>query len=143
MNIIQRSALVRFPAQNMYKLVADIESYPKFLPWCDSSKILHRDGDVVEAKLEIVRSGFRKSFATRNSSNDQHQIKMSLIDGPFSYLEGVWTFLALREDACKISLDLKFELSGKIGNLAFGVMFNQICNTLVSAFTQRAKEIYG
>ena len=70
-------------------------------------------------------------------------ITVSLLDGPFSYLEGVWNFMPLREDASKISLDLEFEMSGKLASLAFGVVFNQICNTMVSSFTSRAKEIYG
>jgi ribosome-associated toxin RatA of RatAB toxin-antitoxin module len=68
---------------------------------------------------------------------------VSLLNGPFSYLEGVWSFMPLREDASKISLDLEFEMSGKLASLAFGAVFNQICNTMVSSFTSRAKQIYG
>jgi ribosome-associated toxin RatA of RatAB toxin-antitoxin module len=68
---------------------------------------------------------------------------MSLLNGPFSSLEGVWDFMPLRADASKISLDLEFEMSGKLAALAFGAVFNQICNTMVSSFTQRAKQVYG
>jgi ribosome-associated toxin RatA of RatAB toxin-antitoxin module len=68
---------------------------------------------------------------------------MSLLDGPFSSLEGVWAFMPLREDASKISLDLEFEMHGKLASLAFGAVFNQICNTMVGSFTERAKVIYG
>jgi ribosome-associated toxin RatA of RatAB toxin-antitoxin module len=66
-----------------------------------------------------------------------------LLDGPFSSLEGVWSFMPLREDASKISLDLEFEINGKFASLAFGAVFNQICNTMVTSFTERAKKIYG
>jgi ribosome-associated toxin RatA of RatAB toxin-antitoxin module len=69
-------------------------------------------------------------------------MRMSLIEGPFSKLEGIWTFQPLREDASKISLDLEFEIAGRIADLAFGPVFSQICNTLVSAFSQRAKDLY-
>ena len=68
---------------------------------------------------------------------------VSLVDGPFSYLEGVWNFMPLREDASKISLDLEFEMAGVLTNLAFGAVFNQICNTMVASFTNRAKQVYG
>jgi ribosome-associated toxin RatA of RatAB toxin-antitoxin module len=51
--------------------------------------------------------------------------------------------MPLREDASKISLDLEFEMSGKLASIAFGVVFNQICNTMVSSFTSRAKQVYG
>ncbi len=143
MTVIEKSALVRYPAHLMLQLVEDIESYPRFLPWCHASRILRRSDDTIEAELEIMRGGFRKSFATRNQRVSSREIRMSLIKGPFSHLEGVWTFVPLREDASKIALNLEFEMMGKLSNLAFGAVFNQICNSMVGAFTQRAKELYG
>lgn len=140
---IVKSALVRFPAASMCGLVEDIEAYPEFLPWCRSSQILRRDGDLVEAELEIARGGFHKRFATRNRHYGREEIHISLLSGPFSHLEGIWRFQPLREDASKISLELDFELAGKLADLAFGAIFNQICNTLVGAFTERAKALYG
>lgn len=143
MTTIEKSALVRFSAPQMFALVEDIESYPQFLPWCRSSRILKREGDVVEAELEIARAGFHKSFATRNTHKGQDEIHIRLLRGPFSHLEGIWRFQPLREDASKISLELEFELSGRLADLAFDAVFNQICNTLVGAFTERAKALYG
>lgn len=143
MTSIQKSALVKFSAQDMFKLVDDIESYPDFLPWCSGSKIISRTEEVVEAELSISKGGFNKAFTTRNVIDRGGRITMTLVKGPFSYLEGVWNFMPLREDASKISLDLEFEMSGVLANLAFGTVFNQICNTMVSSFTQRAKDIYG
>jgi len=140
---IQKSALVKFPAHAMFRLVEDVESYPEFLPWCSGSRILTRQSGLIEAELTIAKGGFHKSFATRNRSEGNDAIKISLISGPFSHLEGVWRFQPLREDASKISLDLEFEMSNFLANLAFGAMFNQICNTMVGSFTQRAKDLYG
>lgn len=141
--VVQKSALVKFSARQMYDLVEDIESYPQFLPWCSGSRILRRQGDIVEGEIQIAKAGFHKSFATRNRLDPGGRIHLSLLEGPFSSLEGVWNFLPLREDASKISLDLEFEIAGKLASLAFGPVFNQICNTMVSSFTQRAKVIYG
>jgi len=143
MTLVQKSALVKYSAQQMFDLVNDIESYPQFLPWCSGSRIIKREDDIVEAELMISKGGFKKSFSTRNSINKDERITVSLLDGPFSYLEGVWNFLPLREDASKISLDLEFEMSGVLANLAFGAVFNQICNTMVASFTERAKAVYG
>ncbi len=140
---VQKSALVKFSALQMFNLVEDVEAYPEFLPWCSGSRILSRDSNVIEAELIIAKGGFNKSFSTRNKSDQGGRICISLLNGPFSYLEGVWDFMPLREDASKISLDLQFEMSGKLAALAFGVVFNQICNTMVSSFTQRAKQLYG
>ena len=142
MAAVSKSALVRFPAYLMYELVEDCESYPKFLPWCSASRILSRSGDVVDAELEISKGGFHKSFATRNTLLAPQEIHITLLEGPFAHLEGVWKFTPLREDASKISLDLEFEMAGKLANLAFGTIFNQICNTMVGAFCDRAKDLY-
>jgi ribosome-associated toxin RatA of RatAB toxin-antitoxin module len=141
--MIQKSALVKFSALQMFDLVNDIEAYPKFLPWCSDSRIIKRETDFVEAELMISKGGFKKSFSTRNRIDQHGRISVSLLDGPFNYLEGNWTFMPLREDASKISLDLEFEMSGKLASLAFGAVFHQICNTMVSSFTSRAKEVYG
>ncbi|MFZ2451988.1 MAG: type II toxin-antitoxin system RatA family toxin [Methylovulum miyakonense] len=142
MTIVQKSALVKYSAQQMFDLVNDIEAYPQFLPWCSGSRIIKRADDVVEAELSISKGGFKKSFSTRNQMDKGGKITVSLLDGPFSYLEGVWNFMPLREDASKISLDLEFEMSSKLASLAFGAVFNQICNTMVSSFTSRAKQVY-
>lgn len=142
MTVVQKSALVRYSARQMFDLVNDIEAYPQFLPWCSGSRILKRDMDLIEAELSIAKGGFSKSFSTRNRIDLGGKITVSLLDGPFSYLEGVWNFMPLREDASKITLDLEFEMSGMLASLAFGAVFNQICNTMVSSFTSRAKQVY-
>ncbi len=142
MATVEKSALVKFSAQQMFALVDDIESYPDFLPWCAGSRIISREGDIVEAELQIAKAGFKHAFATRNINDEGGRITLSLLHGPFSSLEGVWNFMPLREDASKISLDLEFEMNGILANFAFGAVFNQICNTMVTSFTERAKQIY-
>ncbi len=143
MTRVEKSALVKFSAQQMFDLVNDIEAYPQFLPWCSGSRIIKREDDLIEAELSISKGGFQKAFSTRNQLEHGRKMTVALLDGPFSHLTGEWHFLALRDDASKISLDLEFELSGKLASLAFGAVFNQICNTMVSSFTQRAKEVYA
>jgi ribosome-associated toxin RatA of RatAB toxin-antitoxin module len=143
MTVVQKSALVKFSALQMFNLVNDIEAYPQFLPWCSGSRIIKKDDDIVEAEIVISKGGFKKAFSTRNKIDLGGKITVSLLDGPFSYLEGVWNFMPLREDASKISLDLEFEMSSKLASLAFGTVFHQICNTMVGAFTDRAKQVYA
>ncbi|KAF3977408.1 MAG: type II toxin-antitoxin system RatA family toxin [Methylococcales symbiont of Iophon sp. n. MRB-2018] len=143
MPTVKKSALIKFSSQQMKALVEDIESYPEFLPWCSGSTILKKEGNIVEAELQIAKAGFNKSFATRNRRDGEGKLFMTLLNGPFSSLDGVWHFIPLRENASKICLDLDFEIQGKLANLAFSSVFNQICNTMVSSFTKRAKQIYG
>ena len=142
MTIVEKSALVKHSAQAMYDIVTDIEAYPEFLPWCTGSRVISRQGSIVEAELQIAKAGFKHSFATRNLNEEGTRVVVSLLNGPFSSLDGVWHFIPLREDASKITLDLEFEMNGLLSNLAFGAVFNQICNTMVTSFTDRAKQIY-
>lgn len=143
MTVVQKSALVKYSSRQMFELVNDIESYPKFLPWCSASRILKREDGFVDAELTIAKGGFKKSFSTRNQTENESKLTVSLLNGPFTHLDGVWTFMPLREDASKISLDLEFEMPGVLASLAFGAVFHQICNTMVTSFTSRAKDIYG
>ena len=86
MTVIEKSALVKFSAQQMFDLVNNIEDYPQFLPWCSGSRIMKRGDDFVEAELIISKGGFNKSFSTRNKIDPAGVITVSLLDGPFSYL---------------------------------------------------------
>ncbi len=143
LTVVEKSALVKFSAQQMFDLVDDIESYPEFLPWCSGSRVISRKDDIVEGEIQVSKAGFNKKFSTRNRIDRGGKIFISLMEGPFSSLEGEWDFKPLREDASKISLNLEFEMSSALASVAFGAVFNQICNTMVGAFTQRAKVVYG
>lgn len=143
MPVIRKSALVSFSATQMFDLVADMEAYPKFLPWCASAEILVRETDRICGRMEVVRMGIRQAFTTCNRFLSGEHMSVELVDGPFRKLHGGWTFSPLREDACKVELELEFEFSGKLIDNAFGAVFNQIANTLVDAFCRRADEVYG
>ena len=143
MSTVNKSALVPFSPGQMFALVDDIESYPEFLPWCSGSTVLERMESEVTASLEIAHSGFHKSFTTRNFTQAGDQITITLLDGPFKRLEGVWRFHALGDVGCKVTLDLEFEFSNRLVGLTFGGLVGHMAANLVDAFTQRASQVYG
>jgi ribosome-associated toxin RatA of RatAB toxin-antitoxin module len=140
---IQRSALLPYPAQALYDLVNDVSRYSEFLPWCSGTTVLEDTGTQMRARVEVAKGGLSQHFVTRNTLTPGQTIEMNLEEGPFSQLHGVWTFKALGEKACKISLDLSFDYAGPIIRATLGPLFNQAANTLVDAFCQRAKELHG
>jgi len=141
---IHREAIVPYSPGQMFTLVDDIPEYSRFLPWCASSKELMRNADQVEARIELAKGTVRKTFTTRNRLQKNKMIEMRLLEGPFRHLEGFWRFDSLRNDtACKISLDMDFEFSNRLISLAVGPVFTSITNTLVDAFVDRAKTVYG
>jgi len=141
--LVKKSALVRHSAQQMFDLVADVEGYPRFLPWCQGATLLSRNDDELCGRIEVARLGVRQVFSTCNKLEPPERMYLDLKDGPFRKLSGVWTFTPLREDACKVELELDFEFSGRLIDKAFGGVFGQIANSLVDAFCKQADEIYG
>ncbi|MFB9996943.1 Ribosome association toxin RatA [Providencia rustigianii] len=139
---ISRSALVPFSAEQMYKLVNDVISYPSFLPGCVGSRIISHSPDEMTASVEVSKAGISKTFITKNALEDNKRIHMQLVEGPFSKLTGGWQFIPLSDDACKIEFHLDFEFSNKLIELAFGKIFKDLANNMVQAFTSRAKVVY-
>lgn len=140
---VEKSALVPFSAQAMFDLVADVENYKEFLPWCSDSQLLSHGDNELCGKIEVSRMGIRQSFSTCNALDPPGRMGLVLHEGPFKHLHGEWRFVALREDACKVMLTMEFEFSGKLINAAFGKVFNQVANSLVESFVKRAREVYG
>jgi ribosome-associated toxin RatA of RatAB toxin-antitoxin module len=127
----------------MFRLVDDIDSYAEFLPWCNHSEVLRRDGNVVEATLELHKGAISKTFTTRNVLREDEAIELELLDGPFRHLAGGWTFQALGDAGSKVSLELEFEFESRMVDMMFGAFFEETCSSLVDAFTRRAAEVYG
>jgi len=143
MKTVHRNALVMHSAEQMYALVNDIESYPRFLPWCSGARIISQTSEEIVASLDVAKAGIKKTFTTRNRLVENEVVEMALVDGPFQRLAGGWTFNALNAEACKIELDLEFEFSGQLMAVMLGPIFNEAANTMVAAFCKRADEIYG
>ncbi len=140
---INRSALVMYSADQMFQLINDILTYPQFLPDCSDSKIISEDKNSVTASLLISKAGLKKWFTTKNTFISNQNVQLELVDGPFNKLQGNWLLTPLSEEACKVSLELEYEFSNKMFDLAFGRVFNHLTNHMVQAFTQRAKDVYG
>jgi len=143
MTTIQRSALVPYSAQAMFDLVNAIETYPQFMEGCVGAAVTHKSNDIIEARLDLAKAGMRYSFTTRNRLTPPARIDMTLIEGPFNKFNGTWTFHALGEHACKISLHLEFELSGRLLNFAARKMFDGVANQMVDALVKRAHQLHG
>ncbi len=126
----------------MFDLVADVEAYPRFLPWCHRAWVVSSSEDQICGRIEVARLGIRQTFTTCNRFERPSRMDIELVDGPFRKLTGGWRFVPLRADACKVELELEFEFSGRLIDRAFGAVFHQIANSLVDAFCKRADEVY-
>ncbi len=131
-----------YPAQFMYDIVNDVESYPEFLPWCGDVKINQLDNSSMEASILMRGAGLNHWFKTRNSMVPGQSIEMELVEGPFSKLEGLWSFTAIDSDGCKIELMLEFEMKQGLASTLIAPAFSRIANTMVDSFCERARNLY-
>ncbi len=139
---IKRTALVSHSAMEMYELVADVPSYPGFLSWCTGSEVHEQGSDMQIASLTVVVAGIRRQFTTINTLFVGERVELRLLEGPFRNLQGEWTFAALGDDGCRISLQMEFEMTRGPMAVLFGTGFGKIANRLLDDFCKRADEVY-
>jgi ribosome-associated toxin RatA of RatAB toxin-antitoxin module len=140
---VEKSALIEYSAQQMFDLVEDIESYPRFLPWCAKTQVDFRDEKRTVATMYANFHGVKAHFTTENAKEAPLWISMALVDGPFRHLEGGWRFKPLGENACKVEFHLSYEFSCGLFEKIIAPMFNQIANTFVDVSMKRAHQVYG
>ncbi len=147
MSTISRSALVGYSAMQMYALVGNIEAYPEFLPWCQSTRVLERTqgaaGGRTVAELSVGLKGLKQSFTTENIDTPGQHIELRLIEGPFKAFRAEWMFQPLGESAAKIEFSMSYEFSSRLLARALSPLFDQIADTMVDAFTRQAEAVYG
>ena len=140
---IRRSALVPYTPAQMFDLVNDVEAYPKRFAWCSGSHVSERGENMLVARLDLKLASFNQSFTTRNTLDRPHRLQMSLVDGPFRSLEGLWTFTALGDSGCKIAFALDIDYAGWLGASAIKLGFQGLASCMVEDFSREAKRTYG
>jgi coenzyme Q-binding protein COQ10 len=131
-----------YSPKQMYDLVADIERYPEFLPWCLAARITKRGEGMVESDLVIGFKMFRERFRSRAIFRPPHAIDVAYIKGPMRHLDNHWSFEP-HSDGCELGFFIDFEFSSRLMQKAMGVLFNEAVHRMVSAFEHRAKKLYG
>ena len=143
MKRIARSAIVDRPASALYALVEDIESYPRFLPWCHSAHVHERGPGLTRATLTVGLKGIRQSFTTENTNRPAEAIDMRLVKGPFRRFSAAWRFHALAGHAARVEFSLEYEFAGRMVAAALEPLFDRIADTMLDAFVRRAHAVHG
>ena len=139
--------LMPYSAEQMYSLVADIENYSDFLPWCSAARILRRmdegDHEVVAADLVISFKVFREKFGSRVVLWPQVlKIDTEYLNGPFKHMVSNWSFKN-NEDGCEVTFFVDFEFKSLLLQKIIGVVFNEAMHRVVRAFEKRAEDLYA
>ncbi|MBL4812117.1 MAG: type II toxin-antitoxin system RatA family toxin [Rhodobacteraceae bacterium] len=138
---------IRFSADQMYDLVADVASYPAFLPWTAAARIRdtteHGDHIVMLADLVVSFKVFRERFGSRVTLWPQsRRIETEYIDGPFKHMVSQWEFVP-QDQGCEIRFEVDFEFKNRLLQGAAGLFFNEAMQRIVRSFETRAEALYG
>lgn len=139
MQNINKEKIVPYSTANMYSLVADIEKYSDFLPYCTGSEILVSENNVVKAYIDVSYLGLKNRLTTVNVIVPDATITMTLASGPFESLQGIWSFKDINDANSKVSLTLEFKAIAMLPV----VLVEKAASQVMEAFIKRAGEIYG
>src|SRR6202043_1151765 len=143
MQVVERSALVTYTAAQMFALVNDVARYPEFLPWCVGARVEHVSASERVAALKVARGVLRTEFTTRNTLQQDAQIHMQLMHGPFRNLVGEWRFEPIGTRGSRVHFRIEFEVKNRPPRTGFNAVFESLCGTIVDAFVLRARTIYS
>jgi len=128
---------------DLFDLVADIERYPEFLPWCVGLRIKSRTENVLTADMMIGFKVFREKFTTRVTLQRPDRIDVEYLNGPFKHLNNHWHFLPAENGSCDIDFFVDFEFRSRVLKAAIGTVFNEAVQKMIDAFEKRAMALYG
>jgi len=143
MTVHAEKRVVPHSPEQIYALVADVSSYPQFLPWCLAARIRQQDRAALVADLIIGFRVFREKFTSYvDLDEDNLEIHVRYAEGPFKYLTNTWRFLP-HEAGCEIDFYVDFEFNSRLLQSVIETLFTEAVRRMVQAFETRADALYG
>ena len=143
MPVHSETRLLPYAPEQLFDLVADIERYPDFLPWCLGARIRERRGDTVVADLLIGFKMVRERFTSTVVLDRARRIDVTYSEGPFRYLRNHWVFERGADGGCRIDFFVDFEFRSRMLQTLIGALFGEAVRRMVAAFETRARQLYG
>ena len=138
MHSFEETRVLPCSAEDMYDAVMDIEAYPQFLPWVADARILTREADQLSAELVAELAGMRHSFKTIDRFMPGKLVEIRLLEGPFKFLESLWSFEKLGDSSCRVHFSIEFEFKNMMLDMVASPIFSAACRSMVHAFEKRA-----
>jgi len=137
---IERTIEIEASAEKLYEVVFDIEQYPSFLTWCDSSEILSIEDNLVTASLTISILGFKSTITTLNKLHRPKEIEMSLQEGPFKSFKGIWLFEEITLEKTRVSYSMKYQIANAITNIMVKQKLSSLIDQFLGEFVEKFRE---
>ena len=131
-----------YTPEQLFALVADVERYPEFLPWCVGARVRERTPELIVADLIIGFRMFRERFTSRVRLDPPRRIDVAYTEGPFRYLNNHWIFEPA-PGGCRIDFFVDFEFKSRLLQRVIEALFSEAVRRMVAAFERRARQLYG
>jgi ribosome-associated toxin RatA of RatAB toxin-antitoxin module len=142
MATFMQSADTCYTPQQMFALVNDVSTYPRYVPLCRDVTLHARGPHTLKATIALRQGPLALAFTTLNRMDDGERIEMRLVDGPFSHLQGTWRFVPTAA-GCRVSLSLEFDFSSRALSVALGPIFNKFAESFLDSFRREATARFG
>ena len=141
MNYIDKSEDINVDISTIFKLINNVDGYKDFLPWCKNSIIISNIDNIIIGEIEISKNLINWKFKTSNIYTKDKNIKLELVDGPFSHLNGEWNFKKKDNFNTKVSLYLEYQFDNRIIEMSLKPIFSSIMNSILDSFISEAFRI--
>lgn len=152
MTAYQKTYTSEFSPKQLFALVADVEKYPEFLPWCSAARIVSREDNILIAELVIYFAPLSQKYTSRvslfppqeGSDKDECSIDVELVEGPFEYLRNSWNFFTEESNPGKttVNFSIDFKFSSMVMQKLMGAVLEQAMAKMMTAFQARAIQMY-
>lgn len=139
----KETRVLAYTPQQLFDLVAAVERYPEFIPWCKAARVIKRTEDMIIADLIIGYKMFNENFTSEVELNAPHNIAVRYMSGPLSHLHNQWQFKPYGKNGCELTFHVDFDFRSSFLRSAMEMFFDKALLKMVSAFEQRAGELYG
>ncbi len=131
-----------YSAEQVFNIVSDVAKYPDFLPWCVGARVYAKKNDQFDADVIIGFKMFRERFTSRVTMEPSQKVYVDYIKGPMKRLYNHWHFIEQSDGTCVIDFEVDFEFKSKLLDDMIGALFGKACQKMVSAFEERAHQLY-
>lgn len=132
-----------YTPEQMFDLVADIASYPAFLPWISAMRVRSRTDTEAVADMIVGFKGLRESFTSRVKMERPASVRVDYVDGPLKHLTNDWRFRPDDKGGVLIDFEVDFAFKSKLFEMLAGQMFDKALRKMIGAFEARAEALYG
>jgi coenzyme Q-binding protein COQ10 len=132
-----------YTPDQLFDLVADVKSYPLFLPWVAAVRVRFDSESETVADLVVGFRALKETFSSRVHKSRPHEIEIDYIEGPLKYLHNNWKFRDDGGGGSIVDFCVDFAFKSRIFETLAGQMFDRALRRMIGAFEDRANALYG